>query len=104
MCSSLTLYECLQQVSLEKYYGKFTDRGILDIGGLLSLTMQDYPSLGISSMADRENLFYSIQTIKTLQPSSQDWKLRSGTKNGGVVQLKDPEVKGKGIAHGHLKY
>ena len=97
MVSNLTLYECLQQVSLEKYHGKFKDRGILDVGGLLSLTMQDYPTLGISSMADRQNLFYLIQTIKALQPSSQERQLRSGTRNDGLLQLEDSAVKAKGI-------
>lgn len=99
MVSNLTLYECLQQVSLEKYHGKFKDRGILDVGGLLSLTMQDYPTLGISSMADRQNLFYLIQTIKTMQPSSQERQLRSGTRNDGLLQLEDSAVKAKGITN-----
>ena len=99
MVSNLTLYECLQQVSLEKYHGNFKDRGILDVGGLLSLTMQDYPTLGISSMADRQNLFYLIQTIKTMQPSSQERQLRSGTRKDGLLQLEDSTMKAKGITN-----
>ena len=99
MTSNLTLYECLQQVSLEKYHGRFTERGILGVGGLLSLTMQDYPSLGISSMADRQNLFYLIQTIKAMQPlSSQERQLRSGTTIDSLVPMEGSKVaKGKGI-------
>ena len=93
---NLTLYEYLQQVSLEKYHGKFTERGILDIGGLLSLTMQDYPALGISSMADRQNLFYLIQTIKTMQvSSSQRGLLRNGTKNERLVPMEGTAVENK---------
>ncbi|KAL9986382.1 hypothetical protein ACROYT_G000521 [Oculina patagonica] len=95
MTSNLTLYECLQQVSLERYHGKFLQRGIADVGGLLSLTMQDYPSLGISSMADRQNLFYLIQTIKTMQPESKERQLRSATKKDGLLQLEGSAVKGK---------
>ena len=102
MVSNLTLYECLQQVSLQKYHGKFKDRGIFDVGGLLSLTMQDYPTLGISSMADRQNLFYLIQTIKTMQPSSQERQLRSGTRNDGLLQLADSAVKANGIVNLNL--
>lgn len=93
---NLTLYECLQQVSLEKYHGKFTERGILDVGGLLSLTMQDYPALGISSMADRQNLFYLIQTIKTMQvSSSQRGLLHNGTQNERLVPMEGPAVENK---------
>ena len=98
MASNLTLYECLQQVSLEKYHVKFTERGIVDVGGLLSLTMQDYPALGISSMADRQNLFYLIQTIKTMQqPFSQDRQLHQGTKTSHLLSLEATASKGKGI-------
>ena len=97
MTSNLTLYECLQQVSLEKYHGKFLQHGIVDVGGLLSLTMQDYPALGISSMAERQNLFFLIQTIKTMQPQSSERQLRSGTNKDGLLQLEGSTVKGKGI-------
>lgn len=97
MTSNLTLYECLQQVSLEKYHGKFLQRGIVDVGGLLSLTMQDYPALGISSMEDRQNLFYLIQTIKTMQPQPSERQLRSRGKKDDLVQLEGSAVKGKGI-------
>jgi len=95
MTSNLTLHDCLQQVSLEKYHEKFLQRGIVDVGGLLSLTMQDYPSLGISSMADRQNLFLLIQTIKTMQPQSSERQLRSGTNKDGLLQLEGSAVKEK---------
>lgn len=95
MTSSLSLYECLQQVSLQKYHGKFLQRGIVDVGGMLSLTMQDYPSLGISSMADRQNLFYLIQSIKTLQPNER--QLRSRGRKDGLLPLDGAAMKEKGI-------
>ena len=97
MTSNLTLYECLQQVSLEKYHENFLQRGIVDVGGLLSLTMQDYPFLGISSMAERQNLFFLIQTIKTMQPQSSERQLRSGSNKDDVLQLEGTTVNGKGI-------
>lgn len=99
MTSSLSLYECLQQVSLQKYHGKFLQRGIVDVGGMLSLTMQDYPSLGISSMADRQNLFYLIQSIKTLQPQLQpnERQLRSRGRKDGLLPLDGAAMKEKGI-------
>lgn len=99
MTSSLSLYECLQQVSLQKYHGKFLQRGIVDVGGMLSLTMQDYPSLGISSMADRQNLFYLIQSMKTLQPQPQpnERQLRSRRRKDGLLPLDGATMKEKGI-------
>lgn len=101
MTSSLSLYECLQQVSLQKYHGKFLQRGIVDVSGMLSLTMQDYPSLGISSMADRQNLFYLIQSIKTLQPQPQpqpnERQLRSRGRKDGLLPLDGAAMKEKGI-------
>ena len=99
MTSSLSLYECLQQVSLQKYHGKFLQRGIVDVGGMLSLTMQDYPSLGISSMADRQNLFYLIQSMKTLQPQLQpnERQLRSRGRKDGLLPLDGATMKEKGI-------
>lgn len=54
----------LEQYSLEKYYNTFVSVGIDDIKGLLSLTMQDYPTLGITSMQDRRKLFHLIQSVK----------------------------------------
>ncbi|XP_031564538.1 kinesin-like protein KIF24 [Actinia tenebrosa] len=58
------LRETLQHYSLEKYYNTFTSVGIDDIGGLLALTMQDYPALGITSMQDRRKMFHLIQNVK----------------------------------------
>ncbi|PFX31815.1 kinesin-like protein KIF24 isoform X2 [Stylophora pistillata] len=100
MTNYLSLYECLQQVSLEKYHGKFLQRGIVDVDGMLSLTMQDYPSLGISSMADRQNLFYLIQSIKTLQPDKQPQLSERqlpgrGRRDGATVKEKDKKVGAK---------
>ena len=97
MTTNLTLHDCLQQVSLEKYHGKSLQRGIVDVGGLLSLTMQDYPSFGISSMADRQNLFLLIQTMKTMQPQSSERQLRSGKNKDGLLQLEGSAMKGKVI-------
>lgn len=103
MTSNLTLHDCLQQVSLEKYHGNFLQRGIVDVGGLLSLTMQDYPALGISSMAERQNLFFLIQTIKTMQPQTSERQLRNGTSKDGLLQLEDSAVKGKGVKRCYIK-
>ena len=96
MTINLSLYECLQQISLERYHDNFTDRGIGDVGGLLSLTMQDYPTLGISSMADRQNLFYLIQTLKAMQPLPQERRLDSAVETEGLLRERMSTGKRKG--------
>ena len=96
MTINLSLYECLQQISLERYHDNFTDRGIADVGGLLSLTMQDYPTLGISSMADRQNLFYLIQTLKAMEPLPQERRLDSAVKTEGLLRERMSTGKRKG--------
>lgn len=96
MTINLTLYECLQQISLERYHDNFKDRGIADVGGLLSLTMQDYPTLGISSMADRQNLFYLIQTLKAMEPLPQERRLDSAVETEGQLRERMSMAKRKG--------
>ncbi|XP_074625163.1 kinesin-like protein KIF24 [Acropora palmata] len=100
MTINLSLYECLQQISLERYHDNFTDRGIGDVGGLLSLTMQDYPTLGISSMADRQNLFYLIQTLKAMQPLPQDRRLDSAVETEGLLRERMSTGKRKDMKSG----
>lgn len=59
-----SLGELLQQFSLEKYYETFNSVGIQNTAHLLALTMQDYPTLGITSMQDRRKMFHLIQNVK----------------------------------------
>lgn len=59
-----SLGEILEQFSLERYYETFTSVGIKNTSHLLALTMQDYPTLGITSMQDRRKMFHLIQNIK----------------------------------------
>lgn len=56
--------ELLQQFSLEKYYETFASVGIRNTAHLMALTMQDYPTLGITSMHDRRKMFHLIQNVK----------------------------------------
>jgi hypothetical protein len=81
-----TLNEILQQFSLEKYHNTFISVGIDDIVSLLSLTMQDYPALGITSMQDRRKMFHLIQNIKDKTTCISDRKdtdiLISNTSTG----------------------
>ena len=71
------LYDYLKQFSLDKYSINFQTRGIHDYNDLLSLTMQDYPSLGITTMKDREKLFHLIQNVKAREKNNSTVRQKS---------------------------
>ena len=83
MCQQLAvmtgnrLYDYLKQFSLDKYSINFQTRGIHDYNDLLSLTMQDYPSLGITTMKDREKLFHLIQNVKAREKNNSTVRQKS---------------------------
>ncbi|KAF9183164.1 Kinesin-like protein kif24 [Haplosporangium sp. Z 11] len=54
----------LRRSGLEHFYPSFSTRGITQLDNLVQLSMQDYNSLGVTSMEDRRKLFQLIQTIK----------------------------------------
>ncbi|KAG0218460.1 Kinesin-like protein kif24 [Mortierella sp. GBA43] len=58
----------LRQSGLEHFYPSFSTRGITQLDNLVQLSMQDYNSLGVTSMEDRRKLFQLIQTIKAEYP------------------------------------
>ncbi|CAO3572215.1 unnamed protein product [Mortierella alpina] len=49
---------------LAQHTCSFSTRGITQVDNLVQLTMQDYSTLGVTSMDDRRKLFQLIQTIK----------------------------------------
>lgn len=78
--TSASLYDCLREFSLEKYFAIFASRGVLDARSLLSLTLQDYPAFGVTSMNDREQLFNLIQNIKGLEEESDPSRQTQGRR------------------------
>lgn len=79
-----SLRETLQHYSLEKHYNTFVSVGIDDTEGLLSLTMQDYPTLGITSMQDRKKMFHLIQNVKDRNGTSRkDTDVRNENSSTG---------------------
>ncbi|KAF9537865.1 Kinesin-like protein kif24 [Mortierella hygrophila] len=66
--STSLLLEMLRRSGLEHFYPSFSTRGITQLDNLVQLSMQDYNSLGVTSMEDRRRLFQLIQTIKTEYP------------------------------------
>ncbi|XP_064620210.1 uncharacterized protein LOC135483337 [Lineus longissimus] len=65
------LYECLREARLEHYYPKLEANGITMAETLSKLTMNDYSSLGISSLEDKKRLFRLIQIIRAVQGPDQ---------------------------------
>ncbi|KAK1892835.1 Kinesin-like protein KIF24 [Dissostichus eleginoides] len=78
---SLSLYECLRAVGLQRHYARFTSVGICRAAHLSALTMEDYPILGICCMEDRTQLFNLVQMVKTLDleyENSEEYGADSG--------------------------
>ncbi|KAL3062881.1 hypothetical protein OYC64_002637 [Pagothenia borchgrevinki] len=79
---SLSLYECLRAVGLQRHYARFTSVGICRAAHLSALTMEDYPILGICCMEDRTRLFNLVQMVKALdleyENTSEDYGADSG--------------------------
>ena len=65
--TSNCLYDCLQGAGLHQYYRNFTDVGITSSDALGSLSMHDYPTLGLNTMEDRRRLWDLVQIVKQVQ-------------------------------------
>lgn len=66
-----TLYDCLLEVHLEKYYETFLNHGISKAESLLKLTPRDYGVLGLNTTEERRRLYELINLLRTvLNPSS----------------------------------
>lgn len=78
MSTSLFL-ETLRRAELDHFYPNFATKGINNLEGLAQLTMQDYSSLGVTSMDDRKRLFQLIQMIKSTYPGIGDPSISENT-------------------------
>lgn len=66
-----TLYDCLLEVNLEKYYETFLNHGISKAESLLKLTPRDYGILGVNTTEERRRLYELINLLRSvLNPSS----------------------------------
>ncbi|NXK87498.1 KIF24 protein, partial [Formicarius rufipectus] len=77
-----SLYECLREADLEKYYPHFIAFGLQKIDDLAKISMEDYTKLGVHDMNDRKRLFQLVRIIKIMQEegiadsSKQDFQPR----------------------------
>eukprot|EP01132_Coremiostelium_polycephalum_P006190 gene6190-7707_t len=91
------LFQWLQMANLESYYPNFIKRNVT-CETFLSLTMQDYGHVGITTLNERKKLFHLIQQLKKhsslpnrnafsgFVPSSQRDSYSSGNNTSGISQ------------------
>lgn len=61
-----TLYECLREAKLERYYPSFRAQGITKSEALTRLTVNDCPAFGITLAEDKRRLVELISIIKAV--------------------------------------
>ena len=64
-----TLFECLKEARLEKYYPTFRVNGITRSEALARLDPEDYDAIGIETSDDRRRLDELINIIKSVHAS-----------------------------------
>ncbi|KAI8054927.1 P-loop containing nucleoside triphosphate hydrolase protein [Gilbertella persicaria] len=77
---SILLLETLRKAELEQYYSSFSSNGITQLETLAQLSMQDYSSLGITSIPDRKKLFQLVQSLRQEIPTLENGLVSSPTK------------------------
>ncbi|XP_041371129.1 uncharacterized protein LOC121384701 [Gigantopelta aegis] len=66
-----TLFECLREARLEKYYPAFRANGIIRSEMLSRLTLDDCMALGITSLDDKRRVIELINIIKSVHSASR---------------------------------
>lgn len=67
-----TLYECLKEAKLERYYPSFRSHGINRSEALTRLTISDCPAFGITSPEDKKRLLELISIVKAVHNTERD--------------------------------
>ncbi|CAO0801723.1 unnamed protein product [Mucor circinelloides] len=78
---SVLLLETLRKAELEQYYPSFSSNGITQLENLAQLSMQDYSSLGITSIPDRKKLFQLVQSLRQEIPTLENGLVSSPSSN-----------------------
>ncbi|XP_053406268.1 kinesin-related protein 3-like [Mercenaria mercenaria] len=82
-----TLYECLKEAKLERYYPSFRAQGITKSEALTRLTASDYPVFGITSAEDKRRLVELISIIKAVHNVTDRDDILSGPSvNNRAIQ------------------
>ena len=67
-----SLYNCLTEVKLDKFYDNFVSKRITTCEKLATISIVDFEHYGITSMNDRLRLFQLIQIIKSVAFKNQN--------------------------------
>ncbi|KAI8377146.1 P-loop containing nucleoside triphosphate hydrolase protein [Choanephora cucurbitarum] len=78
---TILLLETLRKAELEQYYSSFSSNGITQLETLAQLSMQDYSSLGITSIPDRKKLFQLVQSLRQEIPTLENGLVSSPITN-----------------------
>nr|KAG5695524.1 hypothetical protein BaRGS_008027 [Batillaria attramentaria] len=90
-----TLYDCLREARLEKYYPAFRANGITRSESLANLTMPEFCAMGITGSEDRRrlvelvNIIKSVHSRREIRASEQDIVTAESTN---TVVVKEPKV------------
>ncbi|KAI7853209.1 P-loop containing nucleoside triphosphate hydrolase protein [Circinella umbellata] len=76
------LLDTLRDADLEQYYLSFSSNGITQLESLAQLSMQDYSSLGITSIPDRRKLFQLVQKLRQELPTLENGLVSSPITTG----------------------
>ncbi|CAL8344496.1 unnamed protein product [Lota lota] len=79
------LYECLTEVGLQRHHARFTKMGVCRAAQLSTLTLEDYPVLGVHAMEDRIRLFHLIQLVKSVGHDGRDNQRHCDTTDGDTA-------------------
>ena len=83
-----TLFECLKEARLEKYYPSFRAQGITKSEALTRLTVQDCTSFGINSAEDKRRLLELINIVKSVH-NVEKGNYLTGASNRAVQHVKN---------------
>ncbi|XP_061672913.1 uncharacterized protein LOC133499210 isoform X2 [Syngnathoides biaculeatus] len=64
---TLSLFECLKLVGLQRLHERFTSMGIHHAACLVALTLEDLPLLEVHTAEDKSRLFELVHLIRTLE-------------------------------------
>jgi len=81
-----TLYECLKEAKLERYYPSFRSHGITKSEALTRLTASDCQAFGITSPEDKRRLLELISIVKAVHNTERDTYHTGSQANNRMVQ------------------
>jgi len=101
-----TLYECLKEAKLERYYPSFRSHGINRSEALTRLSVNDCHAFGITSQEDKKRLLELISIVKAVHNTERDNILSEpglGSRGSQNVKGKSPRKRNRSPAPSQLE-